>query len=111
MKTFAFLSIFIGLLASNFAAAELAFVRQEKFPLSWIKQKTSDSWSLVKGFTGPSQLNVALVQVKEEPQGRKLASTDEVAVQYKLVEVKKSVNSVTSEQIKGHQIQVTITAP
>ena len=115
MKKTAFISIIIGLLVSTSVLADsttqLGFVRQEKFPISWIKQRTSDTWNLVKGFTGPSQLNVSLIQVKEEPQGRKLASSEETAVQYKLTEVKKSVTSVTSEQLKGNQILVTVTAP
>lgn len=110
MKTI--FSLLLVSLLSNFAWADSAFVRNQKFPISWIKQSTADSWTFVQGFSGAHKIKVDLVEVKEEVQGgRKLASAEEPVVQYKINSLKKNILSLSEEQLSKNQIMIVITAP
>lgn len=94
------------------ALAEGGFVQKSRLPLTWIKQASQDKWSLVNGVSGPHKVSVDLVNVKEEPQGRKLASTQEaVPVTYKVEYIKRDLQQVSDEDLKQNQLMVVITAP
>lgn len=92
--------------------ANFGFAKKQRFPITWIKQQTTDTWSFIQGVTGPHQVSASLVEVKEEPQVRRLASaTNDEVITYKIESIKKNIDEVKEEQLKKHQLMILISAP